>query len=122
MLSRSIGNAGEKAACKYLKKQGYKILECNYKHFSGKMVGEIDIIARREDTVSFIEVKTRKNSDFGLPCEAVTKSKQQKIIHTAYTYIMEHNLSENYSFDIIEVFHDEKKIVFVRHIPNAFTL
>lgn len=122
MLAKGIGELGEKAACKYLKKNGYKILECNYKHFSGKMVGEIDIIARKGETISFVEVKTRKGDDFGLPCEAVTKNKQQKLIRTAYTYIEEHNLDCNYSFDVIEVFHNEKKVVSVRHIPGAFTL
>lgn len=122
MLTQSIGQAGEKAACKYLKKNGYTVLECNYKHFSGKMVGEIDIVARKGETVSFVEVKTRKGDAFGLPCEAVTKSKQQKLIRTAYTYIAEHNLDCNYSFDVIEVFHNEKKVVSIRHIPGAFTL
>lgn len=121
-MKRTIGELGEKAACKHLKKQGYKILECNYKSFSGKMVGEIDVVARRGDTISFVEVKTRKSEDFGLPCEAVTKSKQQKIIRTAYTYIETHHLDANYSFDIVEVFHNEKKILSVRHIPNAFTI
>lgn len=122
MIKNRIGDFGEQAACKYLKKQGYKILERNYTHFSGKMVGEIDIIASKNETISFIEVKTRKSKDFGLPCEAVTKTKQQKIIRTAYTYIGEHHLDANYSFDIMEVFHDGKKILSVRHIPNAFTL
>lgn len=119
---RSIGDFGEKAACKFLKKQGYKILECNYAHFSGKMVGEIDIIAQKGDVVSFVEVKTRKGESFGLPCEAVTKNKQQKIIKTAYTYIAEKNLDTNYSFDVIEVLHNGAKVLSVRHIPNAFSL
>ena len=122
MLTQNIGQAGEKAACKYLKKHGYKILECNYKCYSGKMVGEIDIVAQKGDTIYFVEVKTRKNEEFGLPCEAVTKSKQHKLIRTAYTYIAEHHLDCNYSFDIVEAFHNDKKIVSVRHIPGAFTL
>ncbi len=122
MIKKDIGSTGEKAACRYLKKQGYKILACNYAHFTGKMVGEIDIVAQKGETVSFVEVKTRKSEDFGLPCEAVTKNKQQKMIRTAYTYINEHHLDANYSFDIIEVLHNEKKVVSLRHIPNAFSL
>ena len=52
-----VGAAGEKAACNYLKKNKYKILDKNYR----KPFGEIDLIARRGETVSFIEVKTRRS-------------------------------------------------------------
>lgn len=122
MRAQEIGRAGEKAACRYLKKNGYKILACNYQTSAGKIIGEIDIIAQKGDTVSFVEVKTRKNEDFGMPCEFVTKNKQQRLIRTAYTYITEHQLNANYSFDIIEVLHDGDKIQTLRHIPYAFTL
>ncbi|MBQ4518878.1 MAG: YraN family protein [Clostridia bacterium] len=121
MNTKDIGTAGEKAACKYLKKNGYRILECNYQRAAGKIIGEIDIIAKKDNVVSFVEVKTRKSEEFGLPCEFVTKSKQQRLIKTAYTYIMEHNLDECYSFDVIEVLHNGNKVTLVRHIPNAFT-
>ncbi len=122
MIFDNVGAAGEKAACKYFKKNGYKILACNYRYAMGKIIGEIDIIAQKGDEVSFIEVKTRKNEEYGLPCEFVTTAKQQRIIKTAYTYIAEHNLDLNYSFDIIEVLHDGKKVQTIRHIPHAFTL
>ncbi len=122
MIFKDVGAAGEKAACQYLKKNGYKILTCNYRCATGKTIGEIDIIAQKGDLVSFVEVKTRKNEAFGLPCEFVTTAKQQRIIKTAYTYIAEHNLDLNYSFDIIEVLHDGKKVQTIRHIPHAFTL
>ena len=78
MRTIDIGKAGEKAAYKYLKRQGYKIMTCNYKRAIGKMIGEIDIVARQGDVISFVEVKTRCNEDFGMPCEFVTKSKQQR--------------------------------------------
>ncbi|MBE7036891.1 MAG: YraN family protein [Ruminococcaceae bacterium] len=122
MNAKNIGMAGEKAACKFLKKNGYKILELNYQRAVGKIVGEIDIIARKGDVVSFVEVKTRQGAEFGLPCEAVTYGKQQRIIKTAYTYIAEHQLDLNYSFDIVEVYHDGKKVIQVHHIPYAFSL
>lgn len=122
MKSQDMGRAGEKAACRYLKKQGYKILECNYQRAAAKIIGELDIIARQGDTIIFAEVKTRRNEDFGLPCEFVTRAKQQRMIHTAYTYIAEHKLDANYRFDIVEVLHDGKKVQTLRHIPNAFTL
>ncbi|MGN1058810.1 MAG: YraN family protein [Clostridia bacterium] len=122
MSTQQIGQAGEKAACRHLKQKGYKILTRNYQKAEGKIIGEIDIIAQKGDTVAFVEVKTRSSEAFGLPCEFVTKSKQQKIIRTAYTYIMEHRLDANYSFDVIEVLHDGRKIQTLRHIPHAFTL
>lgn len=122
MSTQKIGQAGEKAACRYLKQKGYKILARNYQKAEGKIIGEIDIVAQKGDTVAFVEVKTRSGEAFGLPCEFVTKSKQQRIIRTSYTYIMEHRLDANYRFDIIEVLHDGRKIKTLRHIPHAFTL
>lgn len=118
MKARDIGKIGEDAACRFLKKNGYEILERNYQ----KTIGEIDIIAKKGELLSFVEVKTRQNEAFGLPCEFVTKGKQQKIIRTAYTYILEHQLDEACSFDIVEVLHDGHKIQTLRHIPHAFTL
>ncbi|MBE7048565.1 MAG: YraN family protein [Ruminococcaceae bacterium] len=117
---QKIGQLGEKAACRYLKKQGYKILTKNYQRAVGKIIGELDIVAQKGDTVAFVEVKTRNSEAFGLPCEFVTKNKQQKIIKTAYTYISEFSLQANYSFDVIEVLHSGASIQEVRHIPNAF--
>ncbi len=121
-MIRDIGKAGEKAACRFLKKNGYQILEQNYQRSAGKIIGEIDIIARKDELISFVEVKTRKTEDFGLPCEYVTRSKQQKLIKTAYTYIAEKRLDAPCRFDVIEVLCDGKKIQTIRHIPDAFTL
>ena len=122
MTAHEVGRAGEKAACRYLKEHGYDILACNYQHTGEKIIGEIDIVAQLGETVAFVEVKTRKSEVYGLPCEFVTKSKQQKIIKAAYTYITENGLDANYSFDVIEVLHNGKKITALRHLPNAFTL
>lgn len=114
----NIGEIGENAACDYLKAHGYQILKRNYR----KPYGEIDIVAKKGETVSFVEVKTRKSIGFGLPCEAVTKSKRKKMIQTAYAYIEEYHTEANYSFDIVEVFHVNGRVSSVRHIPNAFGL
>ena len=72
MNNRVFGNAGEDLACRYLEKQGYKILERNkqYSRFC-----ELDIIALHKNTTVFVEVKTRKTDDFGTPLEAITKTK-----------------------------------------------
>lgn len=115
-MLNSSGKAGENAATKFLKKSGYKILERNFR----KTYGEIDIIAKCGENIAFVEVKTRKNDCFGTPAEFVTKEKQQKIIKCAYTYIQEQNIDAEFTFDIIEVYMDGRKIKEINHIKNAF--
>ena len=115
-MLNSSGKAGEIAAAKFLKKSGYKILEKNFR----KTYGEIDIIASKGENVAFVEVKTRKNDYFGTPAEFVTKEKQQKIIKCAYTYIQEKYLDAEFTFDVIEVYMENKKVKDINHIKNAF--
>ena len=115
-MLNSSGKAGEIAAAKFLKKSGYKILEKNFR----KTYGEIDIIASKGENVAFVEVQTRKNDYFGTPAEFVTKEKQQKIIKCAYTYIQEKYLDAEFTFDVIEVYMENKKVKDINHIKNAF--
>ena len=68
MPNRTIGNYGEELACQYLKKQGYKILERNYRIRGG----EVDIVARDQDYLVFVEVKARYFHEYGLPSESIT--------------------------------------------------
>src|ERR1051325_6924403 len=70
------GARGEKLACRYLRRNGYKILFRNFRGHSG---GEIDIVCRDRDTLVFVEVKTRTREDFGRPLEAVKRQKQRQI-------------------------------------------
>lgn len=94
------GKLGESIAEKYLRKNGYIILEKNFR----SKCGEIDIIGKDKDYIVFIEVKTRSSSKFGTPREAVTFTKQNKIYKTAQLYIMEKRLLNfNCRFDVIEV-------------------
>ena len=84
MNTTKIGTAGEDAAANYLMRKGYRIAERNYKC----KVAEIDIIAyNNDDTICFIEVKTRKNFQFGYPSEFVDSRKQHKIHLGAMSYI-----------------------------------
>ena len=115
-LTQFHGNLGENAACKYLKKHKYKILERNYR----KTYGEIDIIAQKNDMIFFVEVKTRSSTEFGTAAEAVTYQKQQKLIRAAKAYIAENHPDAGISFDVIEVYHAGRKVVSVNHIENAF--
>jgi len=119
--ARDIGERGEAAACRYLKQNGYKILARNYSKAFGKIIGEIDIIAKKGEFLCFVEVKTRQSTAYGLPSEFVTRAKQQKVIRTAYTYILEKHYDGAVRFDVVEVFHDGQKIQTLRHIPHAFT-
>ena len=109
-----LGRAGELKAKKFLKKQGYKILEQNF----STRIGEIDIIAKDGDILVFVEVKTRTNEDFGLPSEAVTARKRQKYGLVASEYILKNDLVDPpCRFDVVEV--EEGK---VNLIKDAFTL
>ncbi len=119
--TREIGANGEKAAAKFLKKNGYKILKKNF--YSAH--GEIDIIAQNKEYLVFVEVKSRKNSEenfinYGLPCEAVDKNKQKHIIYTARCFLQNYNKDKSMRFDIIEVYLDKE--MKINHIENAFTL
>ena len=106
------GQIGESFAKNYLKKQGYKIVETNFKN----KIGEIDIIAYDNDILVFVEVKYRKTSQFGLPREAVNIQKQRKIRMVAMSYINKHNLhNKSCRFDVVEMLGQE-----ITHIKDCF--
>lgn len=120
MYKKLVGNMGENVAVDYLKKKKYKILEKNFT--AGK--GEIDIIALKDKTTVFIEVKTRQNDSFGTPSEAVDLRKRKKLIETATRYINEKNPDTGFRFDVIEVYGCLKDGEFyfekIEHIEDAF--
>lgn len=98
---RSLGSIGEKIAVEYLKQNGFNIIATNFRY--GKL-GEIDIIAREEEYICFIEVKTRSSILFGTPSEAVGVRKRKNIRKLAWIYLKQHCLlDENVRFDVIEV-------------------
>src|SRR5258706_1675910 len=71
-----LGTRGEKLACRFLRRNGYKVL---YRNFRGRTGGEIDIVCRDQDTLVFVEVKTRTREDFGRPFDAVDRNKRKRI-------------------------------------------
>jgi len=108
------GKIGESIALKYLINNRANILETNYRINSG----EIDIIAKINEELVFIEVKSRSNIKFGYPSEAVDHKKVRKITNTAKYYIFKNNLNNvPIRFDVIEIYLKDKKI---NHIVNAF--
>ncbi|ADD69173.1 protein of unknown function UPF0102 [Denitrovibrio acetiphilus DSM 12809] len=106
-----FGKKGEKKAACFLEKQGYAIVEMNYRC----KFGEIDIIAEKNGVLIFVEVKTRSTDKFGLGYESVTLSKQQKLFKTAQHYMVE-NGEMPAQFDVISIDGDT-----LTHIPNAFS-
>lgn len=106
-----LGKAAETRACIYLTLRGYRILSRNY---AGRF-GEIDIIASKNNEITFFEVKQRKNDSFGGGAAAVTYYKQQKIIKTAAQYLQQFEKEPAVSFDVIEITGGR-----LNHIKNAF--
>jgi putative endonuclease len=111
----SLGQWGEKIALDFLKAQGMKILERNFRC----PAGEIDIIARSSRQIVFAEVKTRTSGMFGTPQEAVNKRKQQQIIRVAQWYLEQNPLNLQPRFDVLAIRTREGK-PFLEHIPDAF--
>lgn len=113
--SNERGSLGEQLAEEYLLKKGYTFLDRNYKRFTG----EIDLIFTKGDLLVFVEVKARKNADFGYPSDFVTEEKQRKIISAAEIYINENELYDYQPiFDVIEIFLEEP--IRIEHIEDAF--
>ena len=114
MNNRKFGNAGEALACRYLEKQGYKILERN-KHYS--RFCELDIIAQYKNTTVFIEVKTRKTDHFGAPFEAITKTKFENLKKGAQFYLSENKIKD-YRIDVIGI--TLKPEIKIEHLKNVY--
>lgn len=115
---RRIGELGEAAARSYLESKGYLILEQNFR----LKCGELDIVAADDTGYVFVEVKTRKNADYGYPSEYVTREKQKKLQRTALLYLAGRDVGMR--FDIIEVFYrldgDSFTVTELDHIEDAF--
>ncbi len=111
---RLLGQRGEGIACKALEKEGYRILEKNFRCRQG----EIDIIAEERGVICFIEVKSRFSESFGLPEEAVTGWKQRKLLTAAVIYLEKKRIkSQDVRFDVVSV---DLKTEKARILRNAF--
>lgn len=110
-----FGLEGEEKAARYLKKQGYKIIEKNFQ----TRFGEIDIIAEDKKYIVFVEVKARGEKSIAEPKEFVDLRKQRKIITTAEIYLAENPTEKQPRFDVVEVKKENGKTV-INHIENAF--
>lgn len=121
-FKKNFGDDGEKAAAEYLSNHGYSILAQNFR-FS--RMGEIDIIARKNEYICFIEVKTRSSIRYGVPSESVNRKKQERMTRLAYVYLKSKGLrNENIRFDVMEIIAEIRNDEFVVRkfnlIENAF--
>lgn len=113
MNTRKTAVEGENAAVEYLKGIGYGIIERNYRC----PAGEIDVVAKDDGIVVFVEVKTRNSTQFGMPEESVNAAKRRKILLSAKFWMSAHgrDCKKGCRFDVISVLRGE-----VRHTVNAF--
>lgn len=118
MTKQATGNYGESLACIFLKKNGYKILERNYRIRGG----EIDIVAKEGGALVFVEVKTRYSHEFGLPEESMTPWKIKALLKTAQFYIGKINWGEKeYRLDFVSVdftASDKPEIKLIKNITS----
>ncbi len=117
MKRRQTGILGEKLAQGFLKKRGYRILETNYRCARG----EIDIIARHNEYLVFVEVRTKMSLDFGSPEESITQTKRVKIKAAATYYQQTHkNLPQLWRIDMVAVELNQKaRLSRIELIENA---
>ena len=117
-LHKLLGDRGERAARRFLKKQGFRIVARQFRN----QVGEIDIIAIDHGQIVFVEVKTRRSNEAGQPFEAVTQAKQQKLTKLALMWLKKSGrMEQSARFDIVSViWPPNSRQPVIRHFRNAF--
>jgi len=113
----NLGPAGEKAAARFLRKAGYRILARNW----SCPAGEIDLIARDGDTLVFVEVKTRRSNDAADPEINVTSIKRRQLARAARSYLSMQRVPDPPSrFDVVAVVLPESGRAMIEHFVDAF--
>lgn len=112
--TKEKGNKGEQLAVNLLSKLGYAILYRNFR--SGK--AEIDIIAKDNNFIVFVEVKSRSEFKGEMPRELLSNAQQKRIIEAAHNYIVDNDINEEARFDFISVTLDQQNKI--EHIKDAF--
>jgi putative endonuclease len=115
--TRQKGDEGEELAAAYLQSKGYTILEQNYffEH------AEVDIVAFDENTIVFVEVKMRKNTNFGEPAEYVTPKKQKLVLKAAEAWLYERKMTgARVRFDVVGIVRHQNEAPDIQHYENAF--
>jgi putative endonuclease len=114
---KELGRWGEEQGCRYLVDHGYRIVYQNYRC----PVGEIDIIASKDGSLAFVEVKTRRTTAYGTPAEAVNYKKQMKYMKASLYFLNDRKWRDvDCRFDILEVIVNPDNSFRVNHIQNAW--
>lgn len=118
-LRRSLGARGERAAARFLRRRGYRIVA---RGFRLRDRGEIDLVAVDGRTVVFVEVKTRRGDATGNPAEAVDARKQRRLTRLAGAFLRRHGLRDYPArFDVVAItWPDDRRRPAIEHFPNAF--
>lgn len=111
-----LGKRGEEIAKEYLENKGYQILKMNWRHKRA----EIDLIARHEKTLVFVEVKTRSSVDFGQPEEFVDWRKEKHLEFASLYFIEQSGHEGEIRYDIVAITFETKSSYLVNHIEDAF--
>jgi putative endonuclease len=114
--SRQLGQAAENLAVSYFKEQGFSIIARNYRY----QRAEIDIIARKDELLVFVEVKTRRDNQFGYPEVFVTPRQQVLIRTAAENYLFTHDWCHALRFDIIAILQRKNNQTQLTHFEDAF--
>lgn len=115
----SLGERGEEVAVAYLRGQGFRIVERNFRC----KAGEVDIIARDGKTLVFVEVKTRRNLAYGPPQLAVTPFKQRQISKATLAWMARNGYEGSGArFDVVAIILRDYEVPEIDHIRNAFDL
>ncbi len=110
-----LGKFGEEIAVEFLQKDGYEILETNWTF----QKAEVDIIAKKENILAIVEVKTRSSLEFGLPQDFVKPKKIQLLVKAVNEYVISKDFDIEVRFDIIAV-HKEGDSFVIEHLIDAF--
>jgi putative endonuclease len=110
-----LGKKGEQLAVDYLVKNNYDIIERNYRFDKA----EVDIIAKKNQILAIIEVKTRSSSDFGNPQDFVKPKQIQRLVKAVDEYVTENDLDVEIRFDIIAIVKTGTSYD-IEHLENAF--
>ena len=110
-----LGKKGEQLAIDFLIKNDYKILEKNYRYLKA----EVDIIARKNDVLAVVEVKTRSTDYFGNPQDFVNPKKIKLLLSAIDHYVVQKDLDVEVRFDIIAVIHQNNNTK-IEHLEDAF--
>jgi putative endonuclease len=110
-----LGKKGEAMAIAFLEKKGYVILEKNYRY----QKAEVDIIAKKNNILSVVEVKMRSSNYFGNPQDFVNRKKIKLLVTAIDYYIQERDLDVEVRFDIIAILQNKNQLD-IQHLEDAF--